>query len=97
VANSHPQRWVRLADWPLGQLEVLNLVDLPAVGDIVLGPKGPDQLHLLAEAAHAPRDGNLEIPVMVRAAKPDGQNGPSAADEIERRPLMRHHQRVMDR
>ena len=34
---------------------------------------------------------------MVCAAKANGEDRASATDEIERRPLMRHHQRVMDR
>ena len=83
--------------WPCGQLDIFHLEDLPAVGDLVLGPQRLDQLNLLAEAAHALCHRNLEIAVVMCAAKPDGQDRPSAADEIERRPLISHQQRVMDR
>src|SRR5262245_14314967 len=38
MAGSHPQRRTRLAHWPRGELHVLDLKDLPAIGDLVLGP-----------------------------------------------------------
>jgi hypothetical protein len=62
-----------------------------------LRPQSADQLDLFAKTAHAPGFGHAELLVVVLAPQPNPKDCPSAAQPVERRPLMRHRHRTVDR
>jgi len=73
------------------------VVELAVIGDFVLRPERLDQFDLFTKPGHARGDRNLKVAVMVLPAEANRQNRPSSTGEIQRRPLMRHHQWAVDR
>ena len=60
------------------------------LGDGTMAPKP-------VQKPHPPLGRDLELAVVVLAAEAEAENGPSVADVIETGPLMRDHQRAVDR
>src|SRR5438477_7744798 len=97
MADAHPDRRARLLHRLWRHRLVFEVVEGAVIGDLVFCPQRLDEVHLLAEATHPALFRHLKLAVMVVAAEPHPANGAAIADVIETRPLMRHHQRAVDR
>ena len=97
MADAHPDRRARLLHRLRHHRLVFEVVEGAVIGDLVFGPQRLDEVHLLAEAAHPALFRHLELAVMMIAPEPHPEDCAAIADIIETRPLMRDHQRAVDR
>ena len=98
MADAHPDRQMRLLHRLRRHRAAFELIELAAISRPAAASTTPGSARPPRGTAVPGRSrGTSNCAIVMLAAEPDAEDRPPAAEIIERRPLMRDHQRAVDR